>query len=139
MSDRGTCRECGASPIDFYICETCRQIINARQERRTAAGKRAAETRRRNNPNWCVPKSADLIWQGKAQAYVSAAKRMGVLPALDGSIACVDCGKPAAEYEHRDYSRPLDVEPVCNSCNAKRGTAKWPSAADFNFKRIEHA
>lgn len=36
---------------------------------------------------------------------------------------CVDCGKPAFDYDHRDYSRPLDVEPVCRSCNLKRGPA----------------
>lgn len=39
---------------------------------------------------------------------------------------CVDCGAPAWEYDHRDYSKPLDVEPTCRSCNARRGPAKFP-------------
>lgn len=39
------------------------------------------------------------------------------------SLACVDCGRLASEYDHRDYSKPLHVEPVCGACNAKRGLA----------------
>lgn len=35
---------------------------------------------------------------------------------------CVDCGKRAAEYDHRDYYRLLDVVPVCRSCNKQRGS-----------------
>lgn len=31
------------------------------------------------------------------------------------AFACVDCGKPAQCYGHRDYSKPLDVEPVCKA------------------------
>jgi len=49
----------------------------------------------------------------------------GHIAPLDGSIACVDCGKPATVYEHRDYTKPLDVEPVCSSCNRKRGPAEY--------------
>jgi hypothetical protein len=37
---------------------------------------------------------------------------------------CVDCGAVAYGYDHRDYDRPLDVVPICRSCNAKRGPAK---------------
>mgnify|MGYP003473459537 CR=1 FL=1 len=36
---------------------------------------------------------------------------------------CVDCGKPAKDNDHRDYLKPLEVEPVCRSCNVKRGAA----------------
>lgn len=56
------------------------------------------------------------------RAAVSGAIRRGTLPPLAG-LACVDCGKPARVYEHRDYSRPLDVEPTCYSCNGLRGPA----------------
>ena len=34
---------------------------------------------------------------------------------------CVDCGDPAECWDHRDYTKPLDVEPVCSICNTKRG------------------
>jgi len=36
---------------------------------------------------------------------------------------CADCGKSAHVWEHRDYNKPLAVEPVCFSCNRKRGSA----------------
>jgi hypothetical protein len=38
---------------------------------------------------------------------------------------CVDCGNPAECYDHRDYTRPLKVEPVCKACNNRRGPG-WP-------------
>jgi len=63
--------------------------------------------------------------QARACRAVSLAIRRGELPALgDGKTICVDCGAVAACYDHRDYLRPLDVEPVCRSCNNKRGPAK---------------
>lgn len=36
-------------------------------------------------------------------------------------LVCVDCGAPAAHYDHRDYLKPLDVDPVCVGCNRRRG------------------
>lgn len=64
------------------------------------------------------------ILSGKTLAAraVNLAKRSGTLaPATD--FACADCGKPAREYDHRDYNEPLRVEPVCHSCNVMRGPA----------------
>lgn len=58
-----------------------------------------------------------------AARFVYIAIECGYLPKLDGTIACVDCGRPACDYEHRDYARPLDVEPCCRSCNQRRGSA----------------
>lgn len=37
---------------------------------------------------------------------------------------CVDCGSKAWCYDHRNYGKPLDVEPVCSGCNFNRGGAK---------------
>jgi len=56
-------------------------------------------------------------------AKVAMAIRRGVLPRLDGSIPCKDCGVPAQQYDHRHYSKPLEVEPVCRKCNLARGPA----------------
>lgn len=37
---------------------------------------------------------------------------------------CVECGKTwAMALDHRHYAQPLKVDPVCRSCNAKRGPA----------------
>ena|SRR3990172_8003554 len=55
---------------------------------------------------------------------VRRAVKKGILPKLDGTIKCVDCGGIAKHYDHRDYSRPLDVNPVCPKCNSNRGPGK---------------
>lgn len=56
-----------------------------------------------------------------AHRYVDIAVRNGDLPKLDGSVACTDCREPATEYDHRDYKKPMEVEPVCRACNQARG------------------
>ncbi len=38
-----------------------------------------------------------------------------------GKQKCVDCGGSASVWDHRDYRKPLDVSPVCDSCNHVRG------------------
>lgn len=55
-----------------------------------------------------------------AQLQVAQARRRGDLPAPG---TCVDCSAPATDYDHRDYSRPLDVEAVCRGCNLRRKSA----------------
>jgi hypothetical protein len=58
----------------------------------------------------------------RAHWIVSAAVLNGHLPNLrDEIVDCVDCGEQATCYDHRDYSKPLDVQPVCHSCNKRRG------------------
>ena len=50
--------------------------------------------------------------------------KIGELKRLSAEfVACVDCGARASCYDHRDYNKPLDVDPVCRSCNYKRGPA----------------
>lgn len=41
-------------------------------------------------------------------------------------VACVDCGRRADRYEHRDYHKPLSVEPICLACNRIRGPVGCP-------------
>jgi Zn finger protein HypA/HybF involved in hydrogenase expression len=60
--------------------------------------------------------------QSYATATVKKAIRLGKLN-RPSEHECFDCGKPATQYDHRDYSKPLQVAPVCRSCNAKRGGA----------------
>lgn len=55
---------------------------------------------------------------------VRTAVRNGVLP-NPATLRCADCDRPADRYDHRDYGKPLQVEPVCISCNNKRGPAIW--------------
>lgn len=60
--------------------------------------------------------------QREAVRAVAAAIYSGALP-KPADKECVDCGSQAHEYDHRDYNAPLDVEPVCRSCNRQRGHA----------------
>lgn len=53
------------------------------------------------------------------KAVKLAIKTGALLPAR--AHVCTDCGSPAVCYDHRDYSRPLDVQPVCIGCNWRRG------------------
>lgn len=65
--------------------------------------------------------------QRSAYEIVQKAIKAGKLVDLvENEIACVDCGERARTYDHRDYARPLDVEPVCHKCNAGRGEALPP-------------
>ena len=59
----------------------------------------------------------------KATSLVAKAVKNGLLPHIS-TRTCVDCGKPAKHYDHRDYDKPLEVEPVCVKCNSARGPAK---------------
>lgn len=72
----------------------------------------------------CKPKfyTARQIAQMNAHIAVGRAVRNGLLPRAS-ECQCADCGKPASEYDHRDYTRPLDVAPVCRLCNRRRGPA----------------
>jgi hypothetical protein len=88
-----------------------------------------AEALIHNHWQWCDTCKKSPQWQrhrisSLGHMAVSKAVRKGLLPKLDGSIACVDCGVPAAVYDHREYAKPLEVDPVCIRCNVRRGPAK---------------
>lgn len=69
----------------------------------------------------CLDKAVE--WQINARRQVAAAIKACLLPPPT-RFRCTDCNLRASEYEHRNYSRPLDVEPVCRSCNRRRGPAE---------------
>lgn len=56
----------------------------------------------------------------RAHVAVKRAVDRGDIPPAC-TLTCVDCGKPAEHYDHRDYAKPLDVEPTCRTCNYRRG------------------
>lgn len=70
----------------------------------------------------CIPHRIKV--QLRVQGQVARAVREGKLLSLRAeSVPCVDCGNRAACYDHRDYAKPVDVEPVCRSCNLRRPPA----------------
>lgn len=62
-----------------------------------------------------------LQMRDKAHKILQEQKYRGYKDSPEGE-KCVDCGEPAKHWEHRNYARPLIVEPVCHSCNLKRGS-----------------
>lgn len=79
------------------------------------------ETRSRHPRSRCPDCYGLAHYAGmKARAEVNRAIALGRLMPAD-RFRCTDCPEWATEYEHRDYSRPLAVEPVCASCNCRRG------------------
>jgi len=64
------------------------------------------------------------ILTGREEAMTEVAKaiRDGRL-SHPSELSCSDCHGQATEYDHRDYRRPLDVDPVCRRCNLLRGPA----------------
>lgn len=62
------------------------------------------------------------LLKSRAHAAVAKAIRDGALrPPRE--FQCVDCYRDAEVYDHRDYTKPLDVQPVCRGCNLCRGPA----------------
>lgn len=65
--------------------------------------------------------------EGKLQArsILTAAVKKGLLPHLKRNVLkCFYCPSRAVEYDHRDYTKPLEVNPVCKSCNRRLPKAK---------------
>ena len=61
--------------------------------------------------------------RGRAAQKVNTAVKNGTLSHLKKIIIkCTDCPARATVYDHRDYAKPLEVDPVCKSCNIARGT-----------------
>ena len=52
-------------------------------------------------------------------------------------LKCVDCGKPARCYDHRDYARPLVVAPVCHRCNLRRGPGRSAEGRRIFYHKIQ--
>ena len=71
-----------------------------------------------------------------AHQAVALAIRRGLLQ-KPNLLDCADFGKPARQYDHRDYNRPLDVQPVCISCNALRGPAKRFDVPEYAARRLK--
>lgn len=74
----------------------------------------------------------------RAHSLVAGAVRRGELPNLKAcDVQCVDCGERAVCYEHRDYGRPLAVDPVCKRCDKRRGPGYTPGMA--HPEAVRHA
>src|SRR5882757_3040768 len=118
------CYDCGdsfkANAGFAWLCKKCAPA------QRKAAELRSQEIRQnrllQERLSQRIAKTRWSPYRRVAYSAVARAKKNGVLPLLsDGKTPCADCNKPALAYDHRDYSKPLDVVPVCLPCNTRRG------------------
>lgn len=95
------CEACGGKFYRHHLSRFCFPCCEKR-------AKEASKRQYKGNPN------------NLSRRLVSTAIRLGVMrPASE--FNCVDCGGAAAHYDHRDYNKPLDVDPVCTRCHGARG------------------
>jgi hypothetical protein len=73
---------------------------------------------------YCQPCANDVLYlQRKVTIKLHRRIKAGSMPKAN-ALDCSDCGKPAICYDHRDYTKPYKVVPVCTGCNIRRGPAK---------------
>ena len=82
---------------------------------------------RDKNPEKIAKQRADYIKKNRDKNRVKNQARMKVKYAIrKGDIPkattcmCADCEKPAREYHHPDYDKPLWVVPLCKACHVRR-------------------
>lgn len=121
------CERCGSRCRTSSLCYWCRRgdaisesvrpCALCGAEFHTIGGGRAGSP-------YCSRECASLVTEARVKviAKVAAEVKRGRLD-TPRNFRCVDCGDPAIHYEHRHYMFPLSVNPVCRSCNKKRGPA----------------
>jgi hypothetical protein len=103
----------------LFVCLDCSKPLA------TPVYGQARQSRLRCNP--CGRARYELLRDRAANVHgiVARAIKRGELKHAS-ELTCVDCGRPASQYDHRDYTKPLQVDPVCRSCNVMRGPADFP-------------
>lgn len=130
------CVGCGArikrgDPHNGPHCFTC-DDANYRAARGYSRAEGFAVGRRRMAEAWERRRAAgrfrtnvETSLRNAVGALTKKAVRLGLLP-CPSAQSCEDCGEPAQCYDHRDYSRPFEVAPVCLRCNSSRGKGDMP-------------
>ena len=107
----GNCKACSAASVKAYRAANHEACLAAHRAWSKANAKKIIRKNQRygkTNPE-----------KRAARKAISMAIRRGDLPRVS-TCDCVDCGIQAAEYHHEDYSKPLEVEPLCKKCHVKR-------------------
>lgn len=125
-SCRKACPKCGKQHFRrVELCRSCEPVAPRFSDKPCAiCGSPVLIGRMRSHSGYCSYTCAVSVQRARSKGATLVAKAVlsGELTRPD-QLTCVDCGRPATSYDHRRYLRPLDVEPVCRSCNYKRGPA----------------
>jgi len=111
------CRDENANddkPVFSRLCESCSADVSFRHHLARFCLDCADSRRARRTY------SPPLNDNQKARVVTNYAVKVGFLPPPTDYF-CMDCGADAECYDHRDYKKPLEVDPVCLRCNSRRG------------------
>lgn len=125
---RKMCPRCGLHQTYNYQCVPCGDIDRAAAKASSHWVKRriaAAERKAASEALGITLGESGLRLREAAQKFTRVAVAEGFL-LNPKDCKCTDCPEQAECYDHRDYGKPMDVEPVCRSCNCKRYTGFMP-------------
>ena len=118
------CQVCGSTTrykSSTHACVACARARAAKPEHREATKewlrntKEGREAVRRGNRVSYLNNRERHLARTKVKVYADRGK---IPKATD--CKCADCGIQAQEYHHEDYSKALDVIPLCKPCHIKR-------------------
>lgn len=117
------CKVCGSATRykSNTACVACAQARAAKPKHRAATKQwlrnteEGREAVRRGNRVSYLKNREKHIARSTVKAYANKGK---IPKATD--CKCTDCGIQAEEYHHEDYSKPLDVIPLCKPCHLQR-------------------
>lgn len=122
---RRPCAKCGApnQRVDD-LCHSCNPRQVAPERNCIVCGEQIPREQGRCHSDYCSIACSDAVsaMRAKVSRLVARHVASGAIPPAS-HFSCVDCSSPAVDYDHRHYLRPLDVVPVCRSCNLKRRSA----------------
>ena len=101
------CREC----VSEYYDKNAERLIERSKKwnrQNPEKARRAVIDHKKRHPD-----------RARARQLVIQKKRAGRIPPAS-DLQCVDCGGKANSYHHEDYSKPLDVVPLCHRCHGIR-------------------
>lgn len=131
LTQAGKCAFCGDSKPVAVLCLVCGELWRAGFRDREKLRQRLAVARKEErialgiHDGFRKRGAPELNLRAAAHKFTRAAVENGFLLAPK-DCKCTDCAKQATCYDHRDYGRPMDVEPVCLSCNSRRRTGFMP-------------
>lgn len=91
-----------------YVAKNKERVDQVRREYRANNKDKTARNRRNYRERHAARVAAGL----KLQWAIESGKKPRAI-----ELTCETCGKQAQEYHHPDYSKPLDVVPLCRSCH----------------------
>ncbi len=121
---RPHCKDCQKVYIRAYYQSNRAQIVGkVRKYRRSEVGRITHKKHRQSEKGRAVQRRANRVYQlanpekKKARDAISSAIQYGK---IQRPIFCEECGLPAeTQGHHPDYSKPLEVEWLCQDCHTE--------------------